>query len=218
MHIVLADDHKLVVDALKMYLTKLRPELEVTQAGNFEEALKQVSESTDLDLVILDMNMPGMNGLEGLRVMRARYPDVPIVMMSGVANSEQVREALDCGAVGFIPKALSGSVMLGALELVLSGGTYVPTMALYAGSAGKSAGTDIAEQQFDADNPLTSLTRRQREVLSLLIQGHSNKKIARQCGVTPNTAAFHVKGVMRKLGASNRTEAVTAAIRHGWEL
>ena len=217
MHVVLADDHKLVVDALKMYLTKLRPDIEVTQAGSLEDALKRVSESAEVDLVILDMNMPGMNGLEGLKVMRTRNPDVPVVMLSGVASSEHVREALDCGAVGFIPKALSGVVMLGALELILSGGTYVPTMALPARSAEKSTGTDGLDARFDASNPLTSLTRRQREVLSLLIQGHSNKKIARQCGVTPNTAAFHVKGVIRKLGVSNRTEAVTTAIRLGWE-
>ena len=214
MHVVLADDHRLVADALILYLTKLRSDIEVTRAGNFEDAMERISESTDLDFVILDMAMPGMDGLDGLKLMRAQFPDLTIVMLSGVASPQDVREALDQGAAGFIPKHLSGEVMLGALELILSGGTYVPAMALAEGSAEALAGA----QGLAADNALTALTPREREVVSLLIEGRSNKSIARRFGVTPNTVAYHVKGVFRKLDAHNRTQVVAAAIRFGWEI
>ncbi len=129
MHVVLADHQKLIADALATYLEKLRPNFDVSTARDFGGALKLVSEA-DTDLAILDMDMPGMNGLEGLKVMRARHPDVLVVMLSGDAEAHQVREALDLGAAGFIQKHQSGQVMLGALKLVLSGGTCVPAMAL----------------------------------------------------------------------------------------
>ncbi len=218
MHVVLADDQKLVADALVLYLGKLRPEINVSKTGDFDGALKLVSESADIDLVILDMDMPGMNGFEGLKAMRARHPDLPVVMLSGVAKAHHVREALDLGAAGFIPKHLSGQVMLGALELILSGGTYVPAMALSETAEEAAVESARARDEFAADNPLNRLTRREREVLALLFKGYANKAIAEEFGVTADTAAFHVKGVVRKLGARNRTGAVVTALRHGWKI
>ena len=218
MHAVLADDQKLVADTLVLYLGKLRPDIEVSKAGNFGDALKLVSESADIDLVILDLDMPGMNGLEGLKTMRARHPDVPIVMLSGVAKPHHVREALNLGAAGFLSKHLSGEVMLGALELILSGGTYVPTMALAESAEAAPAETPRARNEITAESPLDRLTRREREVLSLLSRGYTNKAIAKEFGVAADTAAFHVKGVVRKLGARNRTDAVVTALRCGWKI
>ena len=215
MHIVLADDHKLVAEALQEYLKKLQPEIEVSQTGNFDDALARVTEARSVDLVILDMHMPGMNGLEGLKVMRSRFPDLPVVMMSGVAEYEQIREAFDQGAAGFIPKDLSGKAMLKALEMVLSGEVYVPSKLLHEPPAEKPGAGD---GEFAPGNPLSSLTPRESQVLSLLIQGNSNKEIARQLKVKEITAAFHLKGVFRKLEVSNRTEAVIAAVRNGWSL
>ena len=174
-----------------------------------------VGNSPDVDLAILDMNMPGMNGLQGLDILRARYPDLPVVMLSGVATGLDVRQALARGASGFIPKDLSGEGMLRALELVLSGEVYIPSMILTE-SGGEAAASPQQAESFANDNPLSKLTRRESEVLSLLIKGQSNKTIAQQLGMKDITAAFHLKGIFRKLGVSNRTEAVITAMRLGW--
>ncbi len=218
MHVVLTDHQKLIADALAAYLEKLRPNINVSMAKDFGGVLKLVSESADIDLVILDMDMPGMNGLEGLQAMRVDHPGVLVVVLSGVVEAHCVREALDLGAAGFIQKHLSGQVMLGTLELVLSGGTYAPAMTLPESASAAAAAMPSAQDEIAADNPLDRLTRREREVLALLSRGYTNKAIAEQFGVTSDTAAFHVKGVARKLGARNRTDAVVTALRYGWKI
>ena len=215
MHLVLADDHQLVLDALRAYITKLKPETRIDQATNFDQALEQVVAADSVDLVILDLNMPGMNGLVGLDVMKERFPDLPVVLLSGATDPAMVREALTRGAAGFIPKELSGKAMLRALELVMSGEAFIPAMVL---SDQGTGGREGLNRSFGEGNPLSQLTRRERQVLSLLIEGQSNKEIARKLGLKEITVAFHLKGLFRKLGASNRTEVVVAAVRAGWEI
>jgi DNA-binding NarL/FixJ family response regulator len=124
MRLVLADDHVLFLDALQAYLKELEPLVEVITATNFSQALQYVTRSATLDLVLLDVNMPGMNGLEGLKLMKQRFPDLPVVLLSGYAGARQIREAMSCGAAGFIPKDLPGEALVRALELVLAGGRY----------------------------------------------------------------------------------------------
>ncbi len=209
MHIVLADDHKLVAEALQAYLTKLQPDIVVSRAEDYHGAREYLAQKNNIDMVILDLNMPGMNGLEGLSLMRAEYPDTPVVLLSGLASNEQIREAMERGASGFIPKNLSGKAMLGALDLVLAGEHYVPSAILMERHGG-------ASNASEAGSPLNALTDRESQVLTLLIRGYSNKKIAQDLGLKEITAAFHLKGVFKKLGVSNRTEAVVSAIRQGW--
>jgi DNA-binding NarL/FixJ family response regulator len=110
MRLVLADDHVLFLDALQAYLKELEPLVEVITATNFSQALQYVTRSATLDLVLLDVNMPGMNGLEGLKLMKQRFPDLPVVLLSGYAGARQIREAMSCGAAGFIPKDLPGTI------------------------------------------------------------------------------------------------------------
>lgn len=215
MHLVLADDHQLVLDALRAYITKLKPDTRIDEATNFDQALEQVLAADTIDLIILDLNMPGMNGLVGLDVMKERVPHLPVVLLSGVTDAAMVREALKRGAAGFIPKELSGQAMLRALDLVMSGEAFIPALVL---SDQGSGGRDGVNRSFSDENPLGQLTRRERQVLSLLIEGQSNKEIARQLGLKEITVAFHLKGLFRKLSASNRTEVVVAAVRSGWEI
>ncbi len=215
MHLVLADDHQLVLDALRAYISKLRPETRLDEATNFDQAVEKVSASDSVDLVILDLNMPGMNGLDGLDVMKERFPHLPVVLLSGATDAAMVREALKRGANGFIPKELSGQAMLRALELVMSGEAFIPAMVL---SDQGVAGKEGVNRSFGEENPLAKLTRRERQVLSLLIEGQSNKEIARKLGLQEITVAFHLKGLFRKLNASTRTEVVVAAVRAGWEI
>jgi len=161
--------------------------------------------------------MPGMNGVEGIRIMGEKHPQLPVVILSGQAGAEQVREVLKAGARGFIPKDLGGKGMLRALELVLSGEIFVPALALEKGieEVKGGAGTNT---EFSSENPLSSLTPRERQVLALLIEGQSNKAIADRLGLKPITAAFHVRGIFRKLNVANRTEAVITAIKLGWDV
>jgi len=215
--IVLADDHRLVVEAIQSLLSSLDPEIEVVQAASFSEAAKKLAEDDVVDLVVLDLNMPGMNGVEGIRIMGEKHPQLPVVILSGQAGAEQVREVLKAGARGFIPKDLGGKGMLRALELVLSGEIFVPALALEKGieEVKGGAGTNT---EFSSENPLSSLTPRERQVLALLIEGQSNKAIADRLGLKPITAAFHVRGIFRKLNVANRTEAVITAIKLGWDV
>lgn len=214
MHLIVADDHRLVLDALKLYLTKLRSDIVVNEATSFDEALDKVESAGDVDLVLLDLQMPGMNGLQGLATMKQRFPTLPVVMLSGAADASRVRDALGQGAAGFIPKGLSGKAMLNALELVLSGEVFVPSMALEEEAPQESAATG----DFPPDNPLSKLTPREREVLALLVKGYPNKEIARSLGLKDSTAAFHLKSVFKKIGVASRTEAVIKAVKLGWTL
>ena len=214
MRLILADDHVLFLDALETYLNIIEPTIEVEKATSFEQALHQAGETVP-DLFLLDLNMPGMNGFEGLSKTQTAFPGVPVVLMSGQADGAQVRRGLSSGASGFIPKDLDGPAMMKALELVLCGGIFVPTIALQGGAvetAGEVGGG------FDPDNPLSQLTPRQLDVLKLLAQGLTNKQIARELGVKEVTVAVHLGGIFRKLNVSRRTEAVTASVKLGMKV
>ncbi len=218
MHILLADDHRLVRDGLKFFLDKLGPEVSVIEADTFDEALSRAAEADALDLIILDLAMPGMNGLGGFEIMRARFPEVPVVILSGAYRRDDVLDALDRGAHGFIPKTLSGEAMLNALKLVMSGERYVPAVIFSdvdpgPGGNGGNGGNGAA---LAGDNPLLRLTRRERDVLEVLTKGFSNKEIARELDVREVTVKVHLKGVYRKLGVENRTLAVKIAMQFGW--
>lgn len=212
MQLLIADDHKLVLEALAAYLKKLAPDVEITQAPSFGTAFDILGDEGAFDLVILDLHMPGMNGLEGLQRLKAKFPNLPTVVISGQATNEQAREALNKGASGFLPKDVSGEAMLKALELVLAGEVYVPSMAL------TLEGTGSGKYDFDQENPMSDLTMRELEVLGLLTQGCSNKEIADNLGLKYVTIAYHLKNIYRKLGVKNRTGAVNKAIKLGWNI
>jgi DNA-binding NarL/FixJ family response regulator len=217
MRVLVADDHELVADAIKKYLKRIDPDVEVVAVTTFEQAMDRLRAPGGFNLIILDLILPDMPRVEGLTLMRNENPDVPIIMISGIAGRGEIVEALDRGAAGFIPKDLSSTAMVKALELVLAGERYVPSRILSdSGSMAEETGY-LRKMPHDADGQLNKLTVREREVLSLLIKGCSNKEIARQLGVKEITAAFHLRGVFKKLGVSNRTQAAAVALRLGWE-
>lgn len=215
--IVLADDHKLVRDGLRFYLSRLAEETEVLEAETFAEALSLASEAPSLDLIILDLKMPGMNGFAGLEIMRTKFPDLPVVILSGVTDRETVLTALERGAAGFLPKTMSGKALIGALRLVFSGEKYIPSIVLPQSGQVQEGGPLASAQAFASGSPLTALTRREREVLSHLVHGKPNKEIARELKLQEVTIKLHLKGIFRKLGASNRTQAVRIAMELGWD-
>ena len=216
MQILLADDHRLVRDGIRFFLVRLASDVTIIEAETFDEALSLASKADDLDLIILDLGMPGMNGLTGLEVMRTRFPDVPVVILSGSYHRSDVLNALDRGAHGYIPKTLSGKAMLNALQLVISGERYVPSIIFAESHPGQSMGRSNGGA-LAADSPLQRLTPRERDVLALLSKGYSNKEIARDLELQEVTVKVHLKGVFRKLGAANRTQAVKIAMQLGWD-
>jgi DNA-binding NarL/FixJ family response regulator len=204
--ILIADDHTLFRDGLRYVLAQLDEGVEILEAKDCTEALALVSSRPDLELVLLDLAMPGMDGLAGLRVLRARRPSVPVVILSASEEPADVRHALDAGAMGFIPKASGSAVMLGALRLVLSGGVYLPPAYLERSQSGR---TPITASSADT----LGLTPRQHDVLRLLGRGQSNKEIARVLGLAEGTVKLHISAILRALDVPNRTSAVIAAAR-----
>lgn len=141
MHILLADESNLVRGALKLYLGQLQSDIKVSQAAEaFHEALDLAASAESVDLIILDLHMPGANGLAGFDIMRARFPRVPVVLMSGRVRREEVLEALGHGAAGFIPKTLNGRALLGALQLVLAGEKFIPSLVVSEADAKRADG------------------------------------------------------------------------------
>jgi DNA-binding NarL/FixJ family response regulator len=217
MKILIADDHRLVIEAVKAKLSELEPGIEFVLAMSVDELLAGATD--DLDLALIDLNMPGADGQAHIDQIRKRHPAVPVIVLSGYEDPAIMRSALECGVLGFIPKAYSPEVMLSAVRLVLAGGVYVPPMMLtalppgiVAGVAPPSNGESSTRGGNQTLEHLRSvLTERQVEVLQLLSQGKPNKLIGRSLGISEGTVKIHLAAIFRALNVRNRTEAVVAA-------
>lgn len=221
MKILIADDHRLVIEAVKAKLSELGAGIEFVLALSVDELLAGATD--DLDLALIDLNMPGADGQAHIDEIRRRHPAVPVIVLSGYEDPSIMRSALERGVLGFIPKAYSPEVMLSAVRLVLAGGVYVPPMMLTALPpgivAGVSASSAAAGEPFARGNGGTQtlehlrsvLTERQVEVLQLLSQGKPNKLIGRSLGISEGTVKIHLAAIFRALNVRNRTEAVVAA-------
>lgn len=206
MKILLADDHDLFRAGLGMVLSELGVDTCLVQAASLTAAIHCAMAEPDLDLALLDLNMPAMNGVDGLRQFRDQFPDVPVVIVSGSDDLSDVHKMLGAGAAGFIHKSTTPPVMLSALRLVLAGGVYVPLHAMRQEPA-KAASPTAAQGRGWA----SGLTARQMEVLRLLAVGKPNKVIARELDLSEGTVKIHLSAIFRVLDANNRTEAVLAA-------
>lgn len=217
MDVLFADDHGLVREGIKPFLETLDSNVNVLEAADFHEAMRLASESDSLDLVILDLHMPGMEGLEGIRKMAAKFPDVPIVILSGDVGRREVLKAVQYGASGYLPKTLSGKSMISALRLVLSGETYVPADVFSNDEEMRDGPSAALSQNLPPDNPLSKLSKREWEVLGHLINGKTNKGIARELELQEITVKIHVRNAYKKMGATNRADAVRIALKNGWD-
>lgn len=204
LRILLADDHALFRAGLRHLLTNFGDRLQIEEAYDYDNTAARLSELDDLDLLLLDLNMPGMRGISAVEELRALAPDVPIIVISVRETAEDVRKAIDAGAMGYIPKSSTPEVMMSALQLVLSGGIYLPPHLLQELPAAEN-GSD------GSDDQLARLTPRQRDVLRLLAQGQSNKQIADVLGLAPGTVKIHISRILRAFKVQNRTQAVIAA-------
>lgn len=204
--ILLADDHPLFAEALQVLIERNMPASTMVVVGDLDAVRQALATPPPVDLAILDLHMPGTHGIEGLARIVREFPATPILVISGSASPADVTRALDLGVRGFLPKNLPPPVIAAALQVVASGGTYVPAdyaATRPAGPNGVPAG-------------IAGLTPREAEVLTLLAAGNANKEIARALSLQEITVKLHVRNIFRKLGVRNRVEAANEAIRLGW--
>lgn len=203
--VLIADDHALFRDGLKLILTEMSDGLDVVEASSYPDALAK-SREDDLDLALVDLSMPGMERFAGLSALIRSLKDVPVVVVSAAETMEEMSQAMDCGAHGYIPKTQGNDVVLNAVQQVLNGEIYLPP-ALIGWQPGSNGNGSSA--------PSLHLTPRQRDVLNLMAEGKSNKEIARILGLAEGTVKLHVTGLLKVLDVNNRTQAVIKATSMG---
>ena len=211
MRILLVDDHALFRDGVALLLRELDPAVQVSHAASLDEALATLGDSADIDLILLDVILPGMHGMHGLQALetlRERHPGVPLVMLSSQEDQVTVLRSIQLGAMGFIPKSAPAGQMFEALRTVLARRIYVPPLSL--------AGIALPVPARACTSPAElGLTPRQTQVLRLILEGKPMKLIARELGLSPNTTKTHVSAVLRALAVTTRTQAIVAANRMG---
>ena len=200
---VIADDHPLFRDALKQTLLGLFDDADLKTAGTLEELVGIVDQHDDIDLVLLDLKMPGVQGFSGLIYLRAQYPNVPVVIVSANEETQVIHRALDLGASGFIPKSSPLKDMHAGLQSVLNGEIVVPD--------GIDPGADRDTDSDEIIKRIATLTPQQVRVLMMLKEGLLNKQIAYEISVSEATVKAHVSAILQKLQVESRTQAVIAA-------
>ncbi|MCA0406507.1 MAG: response regulator transcription factor [Proteobacteria bacterium] len=201
--IVIADDHPLFRGALRQALHGLFTHLTVVEAGTLEEATSALSSGQDIDLVLLDLKMPGVSGFSGLSFLRAQHPAVPVVVISGVEDGATIRTCMEFGAAGYIPKTTPIEAINDALRAILNGEHWTPPDI--------PLGENADKETNDLVRRLASLTPQQMRVLTMLSEGLLNKQIAYELSVSEATVKAHVSAILLKLGVESRTQAVIAA-------
>ncbi|WP_174801295.1 response regulator [Martelella limonii] len=202
MKILIADDHELVRDTICAFLAN-EPGLRISVAADFDGAAALMTKEGPFDLVLLDYSMPGMDGLGGLEKARKLNFGSPVAILSGTASREVAEEALASGAAGFLPKSLPAKSLIHAVRFMAAGEQYAPVQFM-------------TEKEEKATHPLAEkLTKREMEVLKGLVEGQSNKEIARTLDLQEVTVKLHVKTLCRKLDAKNRTMAAMIAKNAG---
>ena len=203
--LIIADDHPLFRGALREAVSGLFALADIGEAGSFDEVARLLERGGEIDLILLDLTMPGVRGFSGLMYLRAQYPSIPIVVVSANDDPSVIRRCMDLGTSGFIPKTLGIEDMRAAIKRVLDGGVWTPP------DVDLGAGADAEASNLLAR--LTSLTPQQVRVLMMLSEGLLNKQIAYELGVSEATVKAHVSAILQKLGVESRTQAVIAAAK-----
>lgn len=205
MQVLIGDNHDLVLDGLDLLLRRLEPDILVLRARSLADALELAKEHQTLELVVLSLNLPGMDGVMGTDVFRSFFPDPPLVILSDDCQRQDAIEALRYGASGFIPKITAKDAMLFAFQLILGGEKFVPGDLILGDD-------DSIDQTADSR---VHLTNRERAVLRSLVKGHTNREIGEELGIQEVTVKLHLRNIYRKFSVKNRTQAVMKAIDLG---
>lgn len=231
MRLLIADDHALFRDAMSQYVERSNPGSVVNTVSDLDSVFEFLKDSSEMpELVLLDLNMPGMNELNGFAKFREIYPSIPVALLSGVAEVEDIQKVMDLGAIGFFPKTLSGRALLKAIELVLTGEKFIPVdsktnglmPSYYNDKTANQIPTRLplktsssAESYVSSHTTKIRLTPRENDVLVCLCRGQANKDIARNLGLQDVTVKLHVRSICRKLEVTNRTQAVLKSFELG---
>ncbi len=218
MKILVADDHELFLKGLELILQDFNPEIELIKAKDYTEVFTAVTAHKDLSLVLTDLAMPGARWLDALQKIHQELPETPIIILSAVFDREIVQKTIEIGAAGYIPKTSSNAVILSAVNLVLSGGVYIPAELLQDTSQSEFNMLKQLEklpETQDVREKIKILSPRQIDVLKLIAQGKANKQIAYELGLTEGTVKLHVTAILKLLNVYNRTGAVAAATHLG---
>lgn len=226
MRLLLIEDHQLIAESLQFFLTEIDPTIVCTTASTIAQGLQAMG---PFDLILLDLNLPDTSGLNGLKAIRQAFDGVPVAMLSAEVNTDVIRQAINEGAMGFVPKSASSQVFIAAMRLILAGGTYLPPHAFAAwqgphtGAASGPVSVFISAEPASAGRAENSinvahLTARQLEVLMKAVQGKPNKVIARETNLAEGTVKSHLSAAFRLINVSNRTEAVFKVAQLGLKL
>jgi len=210
MRFLIVDDHAVLRSGLIALLQQAEPDALALQACDAAQGLELATKHEDLDVVFLDLEMPGLGGIEAIGQFGKRRPELPVIVLSASEDPSDVRRALAAGALGYIPKSVTATTLLAAVHLVLQGGVYVPPLIL----------NHLSKEMNEAhpgDAPIGHgrLTDRQREVLGLIVKGNSNKEIAIALDLSEKTVKVHVSGLFKALNVVNRAQAAVAARQSG---
>lgn len=208
MRALIIDDHPLIQEIVPTVLARALGQVSVTTEATLEGGLEKAAAIEQPDLVLLDLGLPGCQGLDALSRFRKRFPQVPVVVLSATADRRLILAALEAGVRGYITKTAKPDVMIAALRLIAAGGIYVPPEALEEPMEQAPAPRRRQSRELD-------LTGRQRDVLRLMLKGYNNERIAAELAIAPNTVKQHAHAIFMALGVSTRAEAVIAATRHG---
>lgn len=190
--LLIADDHLMFGNAMAYMLSQIDPTVSVTAVGSVTKVLAHLDAGESFDLVLLDYEMPRTNGLQGLKMIQQQYPHQIVGMLSGRTDPQLVKTAIDGGAIGWLPKTMSEEPLLHALRMMAAGGQFVPT--------------EVLEELKQYENRWGDLTPTETQVAQLIADGLSDKEIAAQLDIAPNTVRNHVRAVLTKAGVENRTK------------
>ncbi|WP_317932742.1 response regulator transcription factor [Halioxenophilus sp. WMMB6] len=208
-HLLIADDHPMFREAIRDATQKQFTDAVIQEAGSLDEAVAYIEEHDDLDLVLLDLNMPGMDGLNGIVNLRSNYPEIPVLILSAEENKNVVLQCMTYGAVGFITKSMARENIIQAIRQVLDGQAYLPPDIIRR-NGGSHRSHAAAENEVSAE-VISSLTRKQLLVFERLAMGESNKQIGYELNIAETTVKAHVSAILRKLRVHNRMKAVLCA-------
>jgi DNA-binding NarL/FixJ family response regulator len=203
--VLIADDHPLVLGALRQAVSGAIPGAKIHEADDFESLAAALERTPDMDLVLLDLTMPGVRGFSGLLFLRSERPGVPVIVVSGNEDRAVMRHCIEFGAAGYVPKSLDVETMRTAIRKVLDGGQWTPPDLDLTVQPNREASALVRR--------LSSLTPQQVRVLMMLSQGLLNKQIAYELGVSEATVKAHVSAILQKLGVESRTQAVILAAK-----
>jgi two-component system nitrate/nitrite response regulator NarL len=195
------DDHEIVLVGISHLLSDHFPYIEISTVTSVKDALNFTKNHHDIDLILTDLGMPGIDGMSGLQILRKRCPQVPIIVFSASLSKEDVLNALEAGAAGYVPKMHGNKNLIKAIEVVMTGGIFVPREIL-------NAEHEIGSAVNTRNDKVNELSARQQEVLEALSLGYSNKEVGRNLNISEGTVKAHINQIFRTLGVKNRTEAV----------